>query len=249
MPRIFVVLAVVTCAIFGTLFYQYYAQQQQAAQLEAYQRVLHRKTEHIFQQAQDWSQPIQIDMTSPELSGDYAVMAQFILQQIVQNAEARNQYLRDLKAQNWDRFLDVPRLAKDQKQDYAETIAMLSAVDKIVKDYELSSEQRATSMIEAAKKLEIKNRYRQQLITNLRADLDNEDANAIFEIEKQSLAKAHQIFALLQKYKWQNKDNQVMFHDDAPIQPFNTLYKDMLELNRQMEQVKSHHQQQVEQQL
>ncbi len=65
------------------------------------------KPEQIFVQAQDWSKPIQIDLQDNRLDGDYQIMASFVLSHMVQSAEARNSYLRELKALNWDQFLDL----------------------------------------------------------------------------------------------------------------------------------------------
>ena len=58
----------------------------------------------------------------------------------VQNVNARNEYLRELKAAKWDTFLNVDRLDHDKKQKYAETEKMLADVrrasDKYQSEYE-----------------------------------------------------------------------------------------------------------------
>lgn len=115
MPRIFVVLASATVLVFGWMFYQYSVQQKEAVQLSTYETVLREKTEQIFQQAQHWEEPIQLNVTDARLTGDYKIMSDFILSQMLQRAEARNQYIRDLKALNWDKFLDIDRLLQDKK--------------------------------------------------------------------------------------------------------------------------------------
>lgn len=249
MPRIFIVLALVTVSVFAWMFYQYSVQKQDAAALGEYEQVLNEKTQALYTQAKNWQKPIQIEVDDDRLEGDYAEMAAFIVGSMRDSAELRNQYLRDLKAQHWDRFLDVSRLAKDQKQDYKETEAMLKAVADIVKEYELKTQNRDAFLIQTAKQLDIKNRYRQQLIHNLKENLNDDAANAIFALEKQSLQKANQLFALLKQHKWQNKNNMVMFYDDAPIAPFNALYKEMVELNQQMEQIKLNNRQEIKDQL
>lgn len=249
MPRIFIVLALATVSVFALLFYQYSVQKQEAVALGEYELVLNEKTEAIYKQAKNWQSPIEIKVDDDRLEGDYAEMAAFILGSMRDNAELRNQYLRDLKAQNWDRFLDISRLAKDQKQGYTETEAMLKAVTDIVQEYDLQTQNRDALLIQTAKQLDIKNRYRQQLISNLQENLNSDAANAIFVLEKQSLSKANQLFALLKQYKWQNKNNMVMFYDDAPIQPFNALYQDMVDLNHQMEQIKLNNRQQIKDQF
>ena len=237
MRRIVLIIGCVTGIIFGWMFYQYNSQQKQVAQLHAYQNVIHEKAEQIFVQAQDWSKPIQIDLEDNRLDGDYAVMAQFILGQMRDRAEARNQYLRDLKAADWDRFLDIDRLAKDQAQDYKETEAMLKRVHEIVDGYEQIIQQRATQQLEQVKQLDIKSRYRQQLADNLKANQQQDNAHAIFEIEKQSLAKADQLFLVLKNNKWEKKNQTFMFYEDAPLKQFNKLYQEIVQLNQQMTQV------------
>ena len=90
MPRIFLILGLATCTIFGWLFYQYSVQQNDLSQLKDYQTVLYEKAELIYEQAQDWSEPININVSDNRLQGDYKVMADFVLSQMIQNAEARN---------------------------------------------------------------------------------------------------------------------------------------------------------------
>ncbi|KGT46040.1 MULTISPECIES: hypothetical protein [Acinetobacter] len=249
MPRVFVILAGATLVVFAGLFYQYTMQKQDKAQLIEYEAVLTEKTAEIFEQAQDWEKPIQLEIEEERLDGDYAVMAEYVLGQMRDRAEERNQYLRDLKAAKWDQFLNIDRLAKDQTQGYKETEAMLKQVHQIVDDYEATIKRREANQIEEVKQLDIKQRYRQQLAQNLRATEQENDAYAIFEIEKQSLAKADQLFALLKKYKWEKRNRMFMFHDEKAVQPFIALYKDIENLNKQMQQIKTKNQKIVEEAL
>ena len=249
MPRIFIVLALVTVAVFAWMFYQYSEQKQESMALLEYETVLDEKTETLYQQAKNWQKPIVIEVDDDRLDGDYAEMATFILTSMRDNAELRNQYLRDLKAQNWDRFLDVKRFAKDQQQGYKETEAMLLAVHNIVNTYEEKTQNRDDLLIQTARQLDIKSRYRQQLIKNLKTNLENDDSDAIFELEKLSFAKANELFALLKQYKWKDQNNMFMFYDDAPIHPFNQIYREILDLNVQMEKIKSRNQIELEKQL
>lgn len=249
MPRVFVILAGATLVVFAWLFYQYTMQKQDKAQLIEYEAVLTEKTAEIFEQAQDWEKPIQLEIEEERLDGDYAVMAEYVLGQMRDRAEERNQYLRDLKAAKWDQFLNIDRLAKDQAQGYKETEAMLKRVHQIVKDYKATIKRREANQIEEVKQLDIKQRYRQQLAQNLRATQQENDAYAIFEIEKQSLAKADQLFALLKKYKWEKRNRMFMFHDEKAVQPFIALYKDIENLNKQMQQIKTKNQKIVEEAL
>ncbi|WP_212139143.1 hypothetical protein, partial [Burkholderia stagnalis] len=149
-----------TVLVFGWMFYQYSAQQKEAAQFDAYQVVLLEKTEQIFQQAQNWEKPIEIDLSDARLKGDYKVMSDFILGQMLQRAEARNQYIRDLKALNWDKFLDIDRLVKDKKNNYQETEQMLQQVHAVVDAYEQKTTQQEENALEQAKHLPVKNIFR-----------------------------------------------------------------------------------------
>ncbi len=172
-----------------------------------------------------------------------------MLGQLRDSAEERNQYLRDLKAANWQNFLNIDRLAKDQAQGYKETEAMLKQVHQIVNSYQQKIQQRDAELIDKAQQLDIKNRYRQQLSLTLKDSQQNSNAHVIFEIEKQTLAKADALFAVLKKHKWQKKNNTFMFYDDKAVQEFNALYKEMLHLNKQMERVASANQKAVENKL
>ncbi len=83
----------------------------------------------------------------------------------------------------------------------------------------------------------------------LKDSQQNSNAHVIFEIEKQTLAKADALFAVLKKHKWQKKNNTFMFYDDKAVQEFNALYKEMLHLNKQTERVASANQKEVENKL
>ena len=87
-----------------------------------------KKLNSFMEQAQDWSEPIDVNVADKRLQGDYKVMADFVLSQMIQNAEARNEYLRQLKAIHWDEFLNIDRLDKDRAQKYVETEQMLKQV-------------------------------------------------------------------------------------------------------------------------
>ena len=237
MPRIFLILGLATAAVFGGLFYQYHVQQQESAQLEQYLKVLYEKTDLIYAQAKDWNTPIEVDVSDPRLHGDYEVMANFVLSQMIQSAEARNAYLRELKAIHWDDFLNIQRLSKDKKQDYQETDLMLQQAHALATEYQVKIEQAQQNALEQAKQLPIQSRYRQQLAENLRESAKQNEALALFEIEKQVLEKADQIFLVLKNNRWENKNNTFMFYDDKALKQFNTLYQEVVKLNSQMQQI------------
>ena len=237
MPRIFLILGLATAAVFGGLFYQYHVQQQESAQLGQYQKVLYEKTDLIYAQAKDWNTPIEVDVSDARLQGDYEVMANFVLSQMIQSAEARNAYLRELKAIHWDDFLNIQRLSKDKKQDYQETDLMLQQAHALATEYQVKIEQAQQNALEQAKQLPIQSRYRQQLAENLRESAKQNEALALFEIEKQVLEKADQIFLVLKNNRWENKNNTFMFYDDKALKQFNTLYQEVVKLNSQMQQI------------
>ncbi|MGE8541864.1 MAG: hypothetical protein ACN6NX_11205 [Acinetobacter sp.] len=249
MPRILIILTAATVLIFGGMFYQYREQQKEADQLQLYQTVLLEKTELIFKQAQDADQPIQVNVTDPRLQGDYQVMANFVLTQMIQNAEARNAYIRQLKALDWDRFLDIDRLAADKKQDYKATADMLKNVHAAVESYAQKMQQFEQNSLEQAKNLPIKSRYRHQLIQSLRESQQSDDSQALYALEQQSLAKADAIFLVLKNNKWEKKGKTFMFYEDAPLAQFNALYKEISALNQQMRQVTAENQEQIAEKL
>ncbi|OTG86847.1 hypothetical protein [Acinetobacter sp. ANC 3813] len=249
MPRILIILTAATVLIFGGMFYQYREQQKEADQLQLYQTVLLEKTELIFKQAQDADQPIQVNVTDPRLQGDYQVMANFVLSQMIQNAEARNAYIRQLKALDWDRFLDIDRLAADKKQDYKATADMLKNVHAAVESYAQKMQQFEQNSLEQAKNLPIESRYRHQLIQSLRESQQSDDSQALYALEQQSLAKADAIFLVLKNNKWEKKGKTFMFYEDAPLAQFNALYKEISALNQQMRQVTAENQEQIAEKL
>ena len=249
MPRIFIILACATVLVFGWMFYQYSAQQKEAAQFDAYQVVLLEKTEQIFKQAQNWEKPIEIDLSDARLKGDYKVMSDFILGQMVQRAEARNQYIRDLKALNWDKFLDIDRLVKDKKNNYQETEQMLQQVHAVVDAYEQKTTQQEENALEQAKHLPVKNIFRQQMTQSLRDSRDSDESHALFDLEKQSLAKAYEIFKVIKVHKWEKKNKLFMFYEDEPLKQFNQLYSEMLQLNTQMDQIRQKNRTELKQKL
>lgn len=249
MPRIFVILGCATVLVFGWMFYQYTVQQKEAAQLETYQTVLLEKTEQIFQQAQQWEKPIQVEVADPRLTGDYKIMSDFILSQMMQRAEARNQYIRDLKALNWDKFLDINRLVKDKKNQYQETEQMLQNVHTVVDAYELKTTKQEENALAQAKHLPIKSIFRQQISQSLRDSRDSDESHALFELEKQSLAKADEIFKVLKAHKWEKKNKLIMFYEDAPLKQFNQLYTEILQLNTQMDAIRQQNRTELKQKL
>ena len=190
-----------------------------------------------------------MDTADPRLQGDYQVMADFVLRQMMQSAEVRNQYIRELKALDWDRFLDIERLAADKKQNYQATQEMLKNVHAVTDAYALKTAQLEQNSLEQAKSLPIKSRYRQQLAQSLRDSQHSDEVHGLFELEKQSLAKAEAIFAVLKNNRWEKRGKLFMFYEDEPLQQFNALYQEILALNKQMKRVSVQNRQEIAEKL
>ena len=50
------------------------------------------------------TKPVQLDIQDKRLAGHYKQVSEFLLSYWVQNVNARNEYLRELKAAKWDTF-------------------------------------------------------------------------------------------------------------------------------------------------
>lgn len=249
MPRVFIILALVTCSLFGWMFYQYTAQQKELHQLKSYQTVLYEKAELIYEQAQDWTQPIQLDVSDHRLQGDYKIMADFVLNDMIENAEARNQYLRQLKAIQWDQFLNIERLDKDRKQKFIATEQMLKQAHLLAAQYQQQTQRREAESLEKAKHLSIQTRLRQQLIKSLRESRESDQSQALFALELKILNKADALFALLKNNQWEKKNKTFMFYQDKAVKQFNTLYQEVLQLNAAIDKVKKQNRKAIEQRL
>ena len=249
MPKIFLILALATCTVFGWMFYQYSVQQDELSQIKDYQTVLYEKAELIYQQAQYWSKPIDINVSDNHLQGDYKVMADFVLSDMIQNAEARNQYLRELKALHWDQFLNIDRLEKDRKQNFIETEQMLKQVHLLTAQYQQQMQQREEDTLDRAKHLSIKANLRHQLADSLRESRDSDQTHALFALELQILSKADALFEILKNNKWQKNEQTFMFYEDQPLKQFNALYAEIVQLNAEIEKIKKQNRKAIEQRL
>ena len=241
MPKIFLILALATCTVFGWMFYQYSVQQDELSQIKDYQTVLYEKAELIYQQAQDWSKPININVSDNHLQGDYKVMADFVLSDMIQNAEARNQYL--------DQFLNIDRLEKDRKQNFIETEQMLKQVHLLTAQYQQQTQQREEDTLDRAKHLSIKANLRHQLADSLRESRDSDQTHALFALELQILSKADALFEILKNNKWQKNKQTFMFYEDQPLKQFNALYAEIVQLNAEIEKIKKQNRKAIEQRL
>ena len=107
-------LVVITSIVFT---YQHIKQQQAKDSSQMFDVVMTEKMNQLYDQAQDWTKPVQLDIHDKRLAGHYKQVSEFLLSYWVQNVNARNEYLRELKAAKWDTFLNVDRLDHDKNKN------------------------------------------------------------------------------------------------------------------------------------
>ena len=238
MRRFLLFLTVVVICLSAFFFYQYRLKQNAANTEQMFEIVMAEKMRGLYDQAQDWSKPIQLNVHDDRLSGDYKLMSEFLLSYWMQNVEARNAYLRQLKAANWDTFLDVERLDLDRQKGYRETEKMLQDVRKISTEYGIKRQKIQADSLEQAKNLAIHHEMRKSLQEKLQNNLKTDKAHDIFPIEQHVIEKAQAMFDMLKTYPWQREDNKILFKETAQVKKFNALYQDVLRLNQKMDKIK-----------
>ncbi|MDR6797435.1 hypothetical protein [Acinetobacter calcoaceticus] len=229
-------LVVITSIIFFT--YQHIKQQQAKDSSQMFDVVMTEKMNQLYDQAQDWSKPIQLDIHDKRLAGHYKQISEFLLSYWIQNINARNEYLRELKAAKWDTFLNVDRLDLDKKQKYVETEKMLTDVRTASDKYQTQYEKIHKNFLAKVQELSVDAEMRQLLEMKLGSQQKADQDHAIFMIELQILDKAEEMFKLLKNYEWQKKDQMILFHENAQVKKFNQLYQDVLKLNSKVEKIK-----------
>lgn len=229
-------LVVITSIIFFT--YQHIKQQQAKDSSQMFDVVMTEKMNQLYDQAQDWSKPIQLDIHDKRLAGHYKQISEFLLSYWIQNINARNEYLRELKAAKWDTFLNVDRLDLDKKQKYVETEKMLADVRTASDKYQTQYEKIHKTFLAKVQELSVDAEMRQLLEMKLGPQQKADQDHAIFMIELQILDKAEEMFKLLKNYPWQKKDQMILFHENAQVKKFNQLYQDVLKLNAKVEKIK-----------
>ena len=229
-------LVVITSIIFFS--YQHIKQQQAKDSSQMFDVVMTEKMNQLYDQAQDWSKPIQLDIHDKRLAGHYKQISEFLLSYWIQNINARNEYLRELKAAKWDAFLNVDRLDIDKKQKYVETEKMLTDVRTASDKYQTQYEKIHKTFLAKVQELSVDAEMRQLLEMKLGSQQKADQDHAIFMIELQILDKAEQMFKLLKNYEWQKKDQMILFHENAQVKKFNQLYQDVLKLNAKVEKIK-----------
>ncbi|MEC6392730.1 hypothetical protein VXS72_12440 [Acinetobacter pittii] len=239
MRRVLIAIAsliVITSIVFFT--YQHIKQQQAKDSSQMFDVVMTEKMNQLYEQAQDWSKPVQLDIHDKRLAGHYKQISEFLLSYWIQNINARNAYLRELKAAKWDTFLNVDRLDLDKKQKFAETEKMLADVRKASDLYQTEYEKIHKTFLAKVQELSVDAEMRQLLEMKLGTKQKADQDHAIFMIELQILDKAEEMFKLLKNYEWQKKDQMILFHENAQVKMFNGLYQDVLKLNAKIEKIK-----------
>ena len=216
--------------------YQHYSLKKNEAERQTFDLVMSEKMEQLYKEAQDWSKPIQLDVHDKRLHGDYKVLSEFVLNYWVKNAETRNQYLRELKAVKWDHFLNVNRLDNDRKQAFKETESMLQTAHQASEKYLKQNELNKNEALVQVKKLDIDRELRKPLEEKLEKNLQHDQESSLIMLEIQIFNKADEMLAMLKKYEWERKGDQILFKNDAQVEQFNVLYQDILKLSEQIDQ-------------
>jgi hypothetical protein len=249
MRRVVVVISAVTLAIFGYLIYQYKVQKTELQQLQGYQDVINAKGELIYNAAQNWKKPIQVDLNTSELDGDYKIMADFMLNFIVESAEARNTYVRELKDKKWDRFLDIKRLESDKKNNYQDTEVMLISVKEVMQRYQDVIEQHNEQGLKEVKKLKVNQRFRRYLRESFNETLKQNNQQHLLDYEKENFENAQKLFELLKKNEWVGRNNMFLFKSDAVAKEFNDIFKAMIEVDNKIKNVRNYNKHAIEAKL
>ena len=174
-------------------------------------------------------------------------MSEFLLNYWMQNAEARNLYLRELKAAKWDQFLDVDRLDQDRQHNYVETTQMLADVKMIETNYLQDNSESQQHFLNQARSLSIHPEMKATLLVKINQKQDQRKEYALFNLEQQIYSKAEQMFELLKNHRWQKQDGKISFYDSAQVKQFNQLYQDVLRINAKIEKIKSQNAQTLQQ--
>lgn len=218
--------------------YQYIQQRKAQDSSQMFDTVMSEKMSQLYDQAQDWSTPVQLNIHDKRLAGNYKKISEFLLNYWIENINARNAYLRTLKSAKWDTFLNVDRLELDKKHNYAETENMLAAVSEASEQYQVQYEKIHEAFLIEVQTLSVEPEMRVLLEQKLGSNEKVGQDHAIFMIELKILDKAKQMFALLKQYPWEKKDGMILFHENAQVRKFNSLYQDVLKLNAKIETIK-----------
>ena len=231
MRRILIILTIVVLAIAGFFYYDHTKTKRDEAQRQMFDVVMTDKMRQLYEQAQDRSQPVKIDIHDSRLTGDYKILSEFLLSYWIKNIDTRNAYLNQLAAARWNHFLDVKRLDADRKQNYQETEQMMVTVRQAMLNYQKQNTQNKNDALVQLKALDLKQDLKQPLQAKLEQNSNMDPENSLILNELKILTKAEAMFEMLKKYEWEAKGNQILFKNDAQVKQFNLLFQDVLKLN------------------
>lgn len=237
MRRSLVLIGLLLASLCGYFFYQDIRDKAQLDR-ELFDTVMAQKMDALYIQARHWSKPLSLDVSDKRLTGDAKIMSEFILNYWMDNIEARNSYLRQLEAAEWDHFLSPKRFDADRKQAYQQTEQMLSNVHAATQQFEKKRQQIAEQALMDVDKLDVKNTVREAMKQKLQATAQDNDEIALLQIEKQILSKADQMFEMLKTVKWVNKKNTFLFEKDQQVKKFNLMYAEILDFQQHAQELK-----------
>ncbi|MEG0489243.1 MAG: hypothetical protein RR575_15125 [Acinetobacter sp.] len=231
MRRIIIILAMVIFAIVGFFYYDHITTKRDETSRQNFDLVMSDKMRQLYEQAQDRTKPVNIDIHDSRLTGDYKTLSEFLLKYWIKNIDTRNAYLNQLATAKWNHFLDVKRLDADRKQNYQETEQMMTTVRQAMLNYQKQNTQNKNDALAQLKTLDLKQDLKQPLQAKLEDNSDLDPENSLILNELKILAKAEAMFEMLKKYEWEAQKNQILFKNDAQVKQFNQLFQDVLKLN------------------
>lgn len=234
MRRILIILAIIILAVAGFFYYDHTMTKRDEKNRQVFDLVMTDKMRQLYEQAQDRSKPVSIDIQDPRLTGDYKTLSEFLLKYWIKNIDTRNAYLNQLAAARWNYFLDVKRLDADRKQNYQETEKMIVTVRQAMLNYQKQNAQNKKDALAQLKNLDLKADLKKPLQSKLEQNTQLDEDNSLILNELQILAKAEAMFEMLKKYEWEAKGRQILFKNDAQVKQFNQLFQDVLKLNAQI---------------
>lgn len=237
MRRILILIVMIMLSLGGYFLYQKNKQQTETNR-QMFDIVMSEKIEKLYVQARNWKEPLDFEVPDSRLQGDYKIMSEFILNYWVVNIEARNYYLRQLDQAQWNHFLSAERFDQDKKNDYQQTEKMLIDVQKAMTEYQAKQQQTYTAAVTKVDALNINKTLRQSMKEKLIHSREQEDENDLLKIEQEIYQKAQSMFALLKSHEWKRKGKTFLFLKDEQVKQFNSLYKDILKLQSNTDEMR-----------
>ncbi|SPL69427.1 hypothetical protein [Acinetobacter stercoris] len=218
----------VTIVAGGYYFYQSSLKNSEEYNKRMFDIVMTEKMNLLYEQAKDWSKPLNFDVHDKRLHGDYQILSEFLLNYWAENTEIRNQYLRTLKENKWDEFLDVNRLEADKKQNYKESTEMLKNVRAAAESYKNRNGDNKRKALAQVQGLALRDDMKKALYEKLQSNLNVDKDSSLIADELLIMNQADEMLEMLKKYPWQVSDHQILFYTDAQVKRFNSIYQAIL---------------------